>query len=150
MKKQVTLVLKQTPLCRWKRKALTQKVSTKRESTRLDICPSGADAARKRLATISISTSLKVQRETAAEKMILPELVLEGDFSRFKRLGQGMGAGTMVIRGSVGFHAGALMNGGTLVIQGNAGDWLGAQMQSGLIRVEGSAGHFVGASLPGK
>lgn len=78
------------------------------------------------------------------------QLVLKGDLSQFKRLGQGMGAGEMVVWGSVGFHAGALMRGGTLVIKGNARDWLGAQMESGLIKVEGSAGDFAGAAYPGK
>jgi formylmethanofuran dehydrogenase subunit C len=79
----------------------------------------------------------------------LPELVLKGDLSRFKRLGEGMRAGTMVIQGSAGFHAGACMRGGTLVIHGNAGDWLGAQMEGGMIQVAGSAGHFAGAAYRG-
>jgi formylmethanofuran dehydrogenase subunit C len=78
------------------------------------------------------------------------QLVLKGNFSRFKRLGQGMGAGDMIVEGSVGFHAGALMRGGTLVIKGNAGDWLGAHMENGLIKVEGSAGDFAGAAYRGK
>lgn len=77
------------------------------------------------------------------------KLVLIGDLTRFKRLGQGMTAGEMVIQGGVGFHAGAKMQGGKLFIKGNAGDWLGAQMEGGLIHVEGSAGHFVGAAYRG-
>ena len=80
----------------------------------------------------------------------LAKLVVQGDLSRFKRLGQGMTAGEMEIRGSVGFHAGALMRGGKLLIQGDAGDWLGAHMEGGQIRVEGSAGHFVGAAYRGE
>lgn len=80
----------------------------------------------------------------------LDKLVVQGDLSRFKRLGQGMTAGEMVILGSVGFHAGALMRGGKLLIHGNAGDWLGAHMEGGQIRVEGSAGHFVGSAYRGK
>lgn len=80
----------------------------------------------------------------------LAKLVLQGDLSRFKRLGQGMAAGEMVIEGSVGFHAGALMRGGTLLIQENAADWLGAHMEGGLIRVKGSAGHFVGSAYRGR
>ena len=78
------------------------------------------------------------------------QLVLKGDLSRFKRLGQGMGAGEMIVWGSVGFHAGALMRGGTLVIKGDAGDWLGAHMEDGLIKVEGSAGNFAGGAYRGK
>ena len=80
----------------------------------------------------------------------LAKLVLQGDLSKFKRLGQGMAAGEMVIQGSVGFHAGALMRGGTLLIQENAADWLGAHMEGGHIQVKGSAGHFVGSAYRGK
>ncbi|NLI93795.1 MAG: formylmethanofuran dehydrogenase subunit C [Peptococcaceae bacterium] len=80
----------------------------------------------------------------------LAKVVLAGDLSRFKRLGQGMAAGEMEIRGSVGFHAGASMRGGVLRIKGNAADWLGAHMEGGQIMVEGSAGHFVGAAYRGK
>ena len=78
------------------------------------------------------------------------KVVLIGDLSRFKRLGQGMTVGEMEVQGSVGFHTGALMRGGILRIKGNAGDWLGAHMEGGQITVEGSAGHFVGMAYRGK
>jgi len=80
----------------------------------------------------------------------LLKVILWGDLSRFKRLGQGMSAGELEIQGSVGFHAGAEMRGGILRIKGNAGDWLGAHMEGGQILVEGSAGHFTGAAYRGK
>ncbi|MDR3560295.1 MAG: formylmethanofuran dehydrogenase subunit C [Negativicutes bacterium] len=77
------------------------------------------------------------------------DLILQGDLSRFKRLGEGMTAGQMVVEGTAGFHAGAFMSGGTLTIQGNAGDWLGAHMRGGKIVVRGGAGHFIGAAYRG-
>lgn len=79
----------------------------------------------------------------------LPKIVLIGDFSRFKRIGQEMTAGEIVIQGSAGFHTGAMMHGGAIHIQGDAGDWLGAHMEGGQITVEGSAGHFVGSAYRG-
>jgi len=90
---------------------------------------------------------IEIDHENSAQPA---QLVLKGNLSQFKRLGQGMGAGEMIVWGSVGFHAGALMRGGTLVIKGNAGDWMGAHMENGLIKVEGSAGNFVGAAYRGK
>jgi len=90
------------------------------------------------------------EEEGLTQEGALAKVVLLGDFSRFKRLGQGMAAGEMEIQGSVGFHAGALMAGGILRIKGNAGDWLGAQMKGGRIIVEGSAGHFAGAAYRGE
>lgn len=79
----------------------------------------------------------------------LATLVVAGDLSRFKRLGEGMTGGEMQIQGPAGMHAGAYMKGGSLVIHGNAGDWLGAQMSGGKIIVLGSAGNFAGAAYRG-
>jgi formylmethanofuran dehydrogenase subunit C len=77
-------------------------------------------------------------------------LVLRGDLTRFKRIGQEMDCGELVIEGSVGFHAGSGMRGGRLTIKNDAGDWLGAHMRGGLIVVEGNAGHSIGAAYRGK
>ena len=76
-------------------------------------------------------------------------LLLSGDLTRFKRLGEGMAAGRMVVGGPVGFHAGARMSGGVLTLLGDAGDYLGAHMSGGRIEVRGSAGHFAGAAYRG-
>ena len=77
-------------------------------------------------------------------------LHLQGDLTRFKRIGQEMNSGDLVVDGSVGFHAGAAMRNGRLTVRGNAGDWLGAHMRGGLIVVEGNAGHSIGAAYRGK
>lgn len=79
----------------------------------------------------------------------LAELVLTGDLTRFKRLGESMSEGAMLVNGPVGFHAGAQMSGGALTITGDAGDHLGAMMTGGRIRVHGSAGHFAGSAYRG-
>src|SRR5258706_987010 len=42
---------------------------------------------------------------------------VEGDLSRFARLGAGMTPGSLTIRGSAGARAGSGMSGGTLVIE---------------------------------
>lgn len=77
------------------------------------------------------------------------KIILQGNLSRFKRLGQGMTSGEMRIEGPVGFHTGAKMRGGLLHIIGEAGDWLGAEMEDGKIIVEGSAGHYLGSAYRG-
>ncbi len=77
------------------------------------------------------------------------ELTLTGDLTRFKRIGEGMTGGRLVVEGSTGFHAGAMMSGGELVITKNAGDYLGAMMSGGRIVVRGNAGHFAGAAYRG-
>lgn len=77
------------------------------------------------------------------------DLVLRGDLTRFKRLGECMSGGRLTVAGPVGFHAGARMSGGTLAIHGDAGDFLGAHMQGGTILVRGNAGHYTAAAYRG-
>jgi formylmethanofuran dehydrogenase subunit C len=79
-----------------------------------------------------------------------PDLLLRGDLTRFKRLGEGMSGGRMVVDGPVGFHAGARMSGGTLTVHGDAGDFVGAHMSGGLLVVDGDAGHYAAASYRGE
>jgi formylmethanofuran dehydrogenase subunit C len=77
-------------------------------------------------------------------------LLLQGDLARFKRIGQEMNGGDLIVDGNVGFHTGAAMRDGKLTVKGNAGDWLGAHMRGGLIVVDGNAGHSIGAAYRGK
>src|SRR5687768_14275518 len=58
-------------------------------------------------------------------------LVLEGDLSHVRRIGQGMGMGSLTIRGDVGLHLGAGMTGGAIEVEGKVGDWAGAEMRGG-------------------
>jgi formylmethanofuran dehydrogenase subunit C len=76
-------------------------------------------------------------------------LEIEGDLSRFKKLGLGMAGGRLVVRGGVGLHLGAEMRGGTIEVFGDAGDWAGAEMKGGLIHIHGNAGHRAGAVYRG-
>lgn len=75
---------------------------------------------------------------------------LEGDFSRVKRIGEGMSAGTVEVISSIGMHAGNGMKGGLLKVEGNADDWLGREMRGGKIVVSGSAGNYAGAGYRGE
>lgn len=149
MKKQVTLALKETPSLPMEAEILNPENVREKGIEEIKQLPIWCGNRREEIGDYFDIEMIADAEHDRSGGTDLPDLILKGDFSRFKRLGQGMGAGTMVIQGSVGFHAGALMRGGTLMIQGNAGDWLGAQMQGGMIKVEGSAGHFVGASYRG-
>jgi formylmethanofuran dehydrogenase subunit C len=77
-------------------------------------------------------------------------ITLQGDFSRVKRIGEGMTAGRIEVEGSVGMHAGNNMKGGLLSVLGNAEDWLGREMRGGKITVRGNAGNYVGAGYRGE
>ncbi|NHJ05789.1 MAG: formylmethanofuran dehydrogenase subunit C [Candidatus Heimdallarchaeota archaeon] len=78
------------------------------------------------------------------------EIILNGDFSRFKRIGQYMTAGSIVVNGSIGMHLGFKMSGGKILIKGNADDFAGANMEGGEIHIHGNAGHYLGGSIRGE
>jgi formylmethanofuran dehydrogenase subunit C len=78
------------------------------------------------------------------------DIVIEGDLSHVKRIGQGMTRGRVSIHGNVGLHLGTQMSGGEMVVHGNVGAWAGAQMTGGVIRVYGDAGPLLGGTYPGE
>jgi formylmethanofuran dehydrogenase subunit C len=101
---------------------------------------------RKRL----LSDLFMVEGEDRPEKPEETVILLNGDFSRVKRVGEGMTAGRIEATGSLGMHAGNNMRGGQLSITGNADDWLGREMRGGNIHVLGNAGNYVGAGYRGE
>ncbi|MCX6678016.1 MAG: formylmethanofuran dehydrogenase subunit C [Methanothrix sp.] len=76
-------------------------------------------------------------------------ILIEGDISRVKRIGQGMKAGWIEIHGCAGMHLGAEMAGGSILVQGNAGSWAGMGMLGGLLHIAGSAGDHIGSAYRG-
>ena len=76
-------------------------------------------------------------------------LALAGDTAMLRRVGEAMTAGTLVVEGDVGSHAGARMTGGGLTVHGSAGDWLGTELRGGTITVRGNAGGQCGAAYRG-
>ncbi|NJD75655.1 MAG: formylmethanofuran dehydrogenase subunit C [Candidatus Methanoperedens sp.] len=91
--------------------------------------------------------SVKVEGSgTAADTKI----VMEGDLSRVKRIGEGMTAGLIIIKGNVDMHLGAKMNGGKITVSGNADSWAGREMKGGEIIIEGDAGYYLGGGARGE
>lgn len=76
-------------------------------------------------------------------------LVLRGTGAAWRRLGQGMSQGRLVVEGDAGDRLGESMKGGTIEVAGSAGAFAGTLMHAGTIRVAGDAGAFAGAALAG-
>ncbi len=83
---------------------------------------------------------------TAAETTI----IMEGDFSRVKRIGEGMTAGLIMVKGNVDMHLGWKMSGGKISVTGDADSWVGREMKGGEITIEGNAGYYLGAGYRGE
>jgi len=84
-----------------------------------------------------------------AEKPEDLKIVIKGNVSRVKRIGQGMSAGEILIKGDAGMHLGSRMKGGKITTEGNVGSWTGMEMSGGKIIIEGNAGNFVGSAYRG-
>jgi len=78
------------------------------------------------------------------------EIVLKGDTSRIKRVGEYMDAGKITIAGDIGMHCGNFMSGGDIEVLGNADAWLGREMRGGNILCRGNAGHYCASGYRGE
>ena len=78
-----------------------------------------------------------------------PDITINGDVGKVKRIGQGMKTGEIVINGDAGLHTGEKMIGGKITINGNVGGWSGTDMRGGLIEVHGDAGDYLASPYRG-
>ncbi|MCW4005231.1 MAG: formylmethanofuran dehydrogenase subunit C [Candidatus Bathyarchaeota archaeon] len=78
-----------------------------------------------------------------------PNITLNGDFGKVKRIGQEMKTGEIIINGDVGMHTGEKMLGGKIVINGNAVGWVGCQMRGGTIEIHGNGGDYLASPYRG-
>jgi formylmethanofuran dehydrogenase subunit C len=76
-------------------------------------------------------------------------IIIEGDVSRVKRIGQGMKVGRIRIQGSAGMHLGEEMSGGSILVEGDAGSWTGMGMLGGQIHIQGNGADHIGSSYRG-
>src|SRR5690349_7747051 len=67
------------------------------------------------------------------------QLVIDGDLSHLRGLGQGLASGSVVVRGTVGPRLAAGMTGGTVEVEGDVAGWAGAEMRGGVLRIRGRA-----------
>lgn len=91
--------------------------------------------------------SIKVEGSGAAADT---KIVMDGNFSRVKRIGEGMTAGLIMIKGNVDMHLGAKMSGGKITLSGNADSWAGREMKGGELIIEGNAAYYLGAGYRGE
>ncbi|GAB6055644.1 formylmethanofuran dehydrogenase subunit C [Methanobacterium movens] len=83
--------------------------------------------------------------ETAGEIKI----IIDGDVSKTKRIGQQMTAGEILVKGDVYMYVGLEMEGGKITVQGDAAAWAGQDMKGGELEIMGDAGDYAGSSYRG-
>ncbi|HIE34365.1 MAG TPA: formylmethanofuran dehydrogenase subunit C [Candidatus Altiarchaeales archaeon] len=85
-----------------------------------------------------------------AEKREEQRIVIKGDLSRVKRIGELMLGGTIIVKGDVGHHLGEFMKGGMIVVEGSAKSRIGTAMEGGTIDIMGNARNYVGCAALGE
>jgi len=87
--------------------------------------------------------------ETTGDEDGAVEILIDGDVSRIKRIGQRMTKGSIEILGSAGMHLGSEMAGGEIRVRENVGPWAGMNMKGGRLEVDGDAGDHAGSAYRG-
>lgn len=77
------------------------------------------------------------------------KIIIGGNLSNVKRIGEKMTGGEIIINGDVGMHVGNNMSRGKILVNGNADDWAGAMLKGGELEITGDAEHYVGAAYRG-
>jgi len=98
---------------------------------------------------LPLSSFFDVEASSPSASPEETRIILQGDLSRVKRIGEGMKAGSIEIDGPAGMHLGAEMAGGSIVVKGNAGSWSGREMKGGLLHIKGDCGDHVGSAYRG-
>jgi formylmethanofuran dehydrogenase subunit C len=82
---------------------------------------------------------------TAAET----DIVITGDCSRVKYIGNKMTAGSITVNGNADMYVGGWIKGGKIHIKGNVHSFCGIAMEGGEILVDGKAENYVGCAYRG-
>ncbi len=87
--------------------------------------------------------------EITQDDTATPDITINGDAGKVKRIGQAMKTGEIVVNGDCGMHTGEKMAGGKITVNGNIGGWSGDDMKGGLIEVHGDAGDYLASPYRG-
>ncbi|MCL1976921.1 MAG: formylmethanofuran dehydrogenase subunit C [Candidatus Bathyarchaeota archaeon] len=96
--------------------------------------------------TITLDDAFNITEDKTIET---PNITLTGDFSKVKRIGQGMKTGEIIINGDAGMHTGEKLAGGKIIVNGNSGGWTGSEMKKGLIEIHGNSGDYTASPYRG-
>lgn len=97
---------------------------------------------------VKLSEFFEVEGESAETPGEI-KIIIDGDASNIKRIGQEMTAGEIIVKGDVSMYVGLDMKGGKITVEGNAASWAGQTMKGGELEIMGSAGDYVGSSYRG-
>ncbi|GAA5262337.1 formylmethanofuran dehydrogenase subunit C [Methanocalculus sp. MC3] len=99
--------------------------------------------------TVHLGELAEVGIEGTASSVDEIEILIRGEASLVKRVGEYMTGGTITIEGDIGMHCGNFMSGGRIEILGSADGWLGREMKGGEIICHEDAGDYCASGYRG-
>ncbi len=98
---------------------------------------------------VELADLFEIEKEDG-EKADASDVIIRGDVSSVKRIGEGMTSGKITIEGDAGMHLGCAMKGGGIIVEGNVDDYAGERMEGGTLKINGDAGNRLGSGSPGE
>ncbi len=95
-----------------------------------------------------VTDFFEVEGETSENTSEI-KIIFDGDVGNTKRIGQGMTAGEILVKGNASMYVGSEMKGGKITVEGNAGPWAGRDMEGGELTIMGDAGDYIGSAYRG-
>lgn len=77
------------------------------------------------------------------------KIVIDGDVSRTKRIGEGMREGEILVKGAVDMYVGNRMRGGRITVEGNADSFAALEMRGGELNIKGNCRDYLGSAYRG-
>lgn len=76
-------------------------------------------------------------------------IIIEGNLSKIKRIGERMTSGEIYIKGDVGMHLGDFMKGGKIIVEGNVGSFCFTSMKGGEVLIKGNVKDYLACTYRG-
>ncbi|GAB7015862.1 formylmethanofuran dehydrogenase subunit C [Methanogenium cariaci] len=99
---------------------------------------------------LDITDVFHVRKDGNAKSAEQVEIIIRGDSSHIKRVGEYMDGGKILIERDIGMHCGNFMSAGLIEIQGDADSWLGREIHGGKILCHGNAMDYAGSGYRGE
>ncbi len=77
-------------------------------------------------------------------------IILNGNLSRVKYIGNKMSAGEIIVNSDVDLHVAAEMSNGHIIVNGDAESYAAREMTGGLLEIHGDVKHFCASSYMGQ
>ena len=142
MRIELDIIPRKNPFIPIEAETITPATFLKKETDDITVCVGNREKKLSEVFDVRISGTAESENDI--------EIILSGDCSSVKRVGEYMNAGRISVLGNIGMHCGNFMNGGIIEINGDSDSWLGREMRGGEIICRGNTGNYCGSGYRGE